>query len=145
MAEQEKGTMSLHVPGVDFGLLAKQIIAEKVAEGLFKADDIVRGIVAEALTMKVDANGNHDKYNSREAMSWLEWLTKDQIRKCVTEVVKKRIEAMQPQLEKAVAKALKDSADASAQILVSDFVERSKSMYGPAVTVTLTAPGRRDR
>lgn len=145
MADDKTGTLAVQLPGVNFELLAKQVIAEKVAEGLFKSEQIVDGLVAEALTVKVRReDGQLDKYNSRDAMSWLEYVVQDQIKKTVVETVKRRIHEMQPRLEKAVAKALRDSADASAQVLVADFVERAKSTYGPSIAVTLTA-GKRDR
>lgn len=137
MADQKEQAATIQLNGVDFGALTKQIIAEKVTEGLFNHEKIVQGIVVEALSMKVDTNGNPTRYHDDRAVNWLEWLTKDVIRKAVTTVVQARVEQMQPQLEKAVEKALRESSSEAAKVLVADFVERSRSMYSPGIDVQI--------
>lgn len=143
MEKETGGTMNVNLPGVDFGRLAKQVIAEKITEGLFKSEEIVQGIVVEALTRKVDQNGQPSHYVNHQSDTWIEWLTKDVIRKSVLEVVKTRVESIRPQLEKAVEAALKASAKASAKVLVEGFVEQAKSGYATNVEIVLGIRERR--
>lgn len=144
MAEEKTGTLAVQLPGVDFGLLAKQIVAEKVAEGLFKSEAIVQGLIAEALTHKVNSEGTASRSYDRDSMTWLEYTVRQLLKDAVVGEVKKQVANIQPKLERAVSKALKDSADLGAGILVADFFERIKSTYGPSIEVTFKAP-KRDR
>lgn len=140
----EAAAMQIQIPGVDFGGMAQAAIAAKLTEALVGADDVVRKMVVQAIVTKVDSKGEVNSYSHYNTTPMIEWLAQDMIRKATMATLKARIEAMQPQIEKAIEVEMKRSTKDIAKALATAFVERSKNPYGLSAEIKLRVTSNRD-
>lgn len=135
MAETPSNTIAL--PGVDFNELAKQAISAHIVKGMASSPELVAQIVAGALTRKVNSEGKVDNYQHHNTQPFLQFVTEDLIRKAALEALQQHVEAMKPDIVKAVAAELKKAAPAIALALVEGFAANAKDRYGMQVGVKL--------
>ena len=132
----EAATMKIDIPGVDFGALARQAIAERLTEALVGADDAIRKIVVAAMALKVGGDGKVGNYSSMNDTPYVEWLAHDLVRQATRTVLAQKIETLRPAVERAVEEALRKSIKPAAQALATAFIASAKSSYSVEVGVT---------
>lgn len=121
---------TIELPGVDFAALAQEVIAVKLTEALATSDEGMKKIVRTALQLQVkEDNGQPKQYSYDKTVSWVEWVAADMIRTATKDVLKARVEALMPAIEKAVEAEIKRSTKTIAQALVGAFTEQCKSGY----------------
>jgi len=132
----EAATMKIDIPGVDFGALARQAIAERLTESLVGADDAIRKIVVAAMQVKVGSDGKVGTYASHNDTPYVEWLAQDLVRQATRAVLARKVEALRPAIERAVEDALKSSLKAAAKALTEAFIASARNSYTVDVGVT---------
>ncbi len=137
MSNEKTGSVNIAIPGVDFAEMAKQAIAGQLTQAMTATPEMVQTIVAAALTRKVDENGNVPRYSGRDDRPFIQWVCEDMIRAVTLEVFKAKVEAMRPQIEKAVDAEMKKGAPAIAKALVSAYVVESGQRYNTTVSFNL--------
>jgi hypothetical protein len=137
MANEKTGSVSVTVPGVDFAEMAKAAIAGQLTQAMVATPAMIETIVAAALTRKVDEHGNNPRYAHDAKTPFVQWVCEDMIRAVTLEVFKAQVEAMRPQIEKAVVAEMKKSGPAIAKALVSAYVVESGQRYNTTVSFNL--------
>lgn len=132
---EQKASLNVEMPGVDFTDLARQTISAKLTEALTQYDDIAQSIIVAALESKVGSNGVKSRYPSDNKTPYIEWLTHDLIQKAVKTALQERVEALRPALNTAIEKQLKRSTNRIAKALTETFIARATKGYGVNVKV----------
>lgn len=131
---QTPASMKIDIPGVNFEEMAREAIAARLTEALVGANDSITKIVAAALSQKVNDKGVvGSSYENR--IPFVEWLAHDLIRQTVVEVLKAKIDAMRPSLQKAIEAELKNTVKGTAKALVNAFASQATSTWGLKVEV----------
>ena len=127
----------IQVPGVDFGEMARSVIAAKIAEALsVENTEAVHRLVMAALTTKVNAeNGSEPRSYDRNTVSWVEYVASDMVRKATKEALAEQVETLRPVIKKAVAAELKRNANSIAKALVDCYANEAKSGYRMSVNM----------
>lgn len=133
--------VEIGIPGVDFAQMAREAIAGQLTQAMAATPEMIQRIVAAALTQKVDSEGKaRSGYNSDK--SFIEWVTEDMIRKAVIEMFAARVNALRPEIERAVAAEMKRSAPAIAKALVAAYAENVGHSWTTAVNFQITPRNR---
>lgn len=127
--------VSVSIPGVDFGAMARAAIAERLTAAMVGADDAIRAIVGAALVRKVNERGEEGR-GYDEKMPYIEWLAADLIRKVTKEVLQAKAEALRPVIAAVIEAELKRNAKALARTLVNGWVESCNTGYRVSVAIT---------
>jgi len=130
VTEKAKASLNIEMPGVDFGEMAREAIAAKLTESLIGADTAIQGIVAAALTRKVDSRGEVDRYSSNNSIPFVEWLAQDLIRKATLDAVQAKVDALRPAIAKQIEAQLSKNVKSIAVSLTDEFARRAKDGYG---------------
>lgn len=136
-APASKASLNIEMPGVDFGAMAREAIAAKLTESLIGADAAIQGIIADALTRKVDGRGQVSQYSSDNKIPYVEWLAQDLIRKAALDAVQAKVELLRPALAKQIESQLSKNVKSIATTLTDTFIKRAQEGHG--VTMNLTA------
>ena len=136
--EKQKTSLSIEMPGVDFGEMAREAIAGKLIEALVGADAAIAGIVAKAMTTKVNEHGAVGSYGNNTP--FVEWLAQDLIRAAAKDVLAKKVEAMRPVIAAQIEAQLKRNVKSIAMSLTDAFAKQASAGYG--VIINLTAKMR---
>jgi hypothetical protein len=121
---------SIEIPGVDFGAIAREVVAIKLTESLATSPDGIKAIVLAALGQKVKAdNGQEPRSYDTNTVSWVEYVAADMIRSATKEVLADQVEKMRPRLVKAVEEALKKNTTTIAASLVDTYANEAKNGY----------------
>lgn len=134
-------SMKIDLPGVDFTQLARQTIAAKLTESMLGSEDVIQKIVIAAMSRKVTERGVVSQYDYENRHSFVEWLAQDMMRTVVVDVLRAKVEALRPVIEKQVEVALRRDVKSIANALTESFIGNAKSAYG--VTVSLSAEFKR--
>lgn len=127
---------TIELPGVDFGALAKEVIAVKLTEALATSEKGLTQIVHAALGVRVNAeNGQPPRYSSDPAVPWVEYVAADLIRSATKEVLKQKVDSMRPAIEKAVEAELKRATKTIAVALVEAYANEAKAGYRVSVNM----------
>ena len=127
---------SIEIPGVDFGAIAREVIAVKLTESLATSPEGVKSIVQAALGVKVQAeNGQPPRYSSDTTVPWVEYVAADMIRSATKDVLKEHVESIKPHIQKAVEAALKKNTTTIAVALVDAFAAEAKSGFRLSVSM----------
>jgi Zn-dependent oligopeptidase len=137
MANQQ-ASMSIALPGVDFGEMARQAIAVKLTEALVGADQSIIGIVAAAMDRKVSPENGNVGASYQNTIPYVEWLAQDLIRKAALDALVKKVEALKPQIEAAIEKQLLKDRKRIASVLAQGFLEAAQSKYYVKVNIGMT-------
>ena len=134
--------VSMELPGVDFGAIAKQVIAVEVSKALAMPEQALNALVAAAMMEKVGSDGKPSHYN--DAKTYVEWAARSAIRGAVLDIINKKIETMKPRLAELIEASLKRNAKAIAITLSDDFVKASsrQAAYGFKLDITMQASER---
>ena len=131
----QKSSLSIEMPGIDFGEMAREAIAAKLTEALVGADTAIASIVAKAMTTKVNENGQVGNYGNNT--SFVEWLAQDLIRAATKKALAEKVEKLRPVIEAQIEAQLKRNAKSIAMSLTDSFAKKCTSGYG--VNINLTA------
>lgn len=130
-----QASMKIDLPGVNFEQMAREAIAAHLTEALVGADETVKKIVVAAMTQKVNEKGHRDNYDYNNKYSFVEWMAQDLIRQATLDVLKTKVEALRPAIEKAVESELKRSVKEASKALTESFISTARHGYG--ITVNL--------
>lgn len=133
----QKSSLSIEMPGVDFTAMAKEAIAVKLTESMLGSEEIISKVVFSALEQKVNDQGKVDQYQSSNRIPFVEWVAQDLIREATKSVIKDRVDKLRPLLEKQIEKELSKNVKSIATSLSEHFIKQAQSGYG--VTVNMTA------
>lgn len=122
MAEPQ-GKVSVELPGVDFGALARQVIAVEVSKALSIPEVALNNLVMATLMEKVGSDGKPSHYS--DAKTFIEWAARSAIREAVLSVLKTRMADLKPQLEKAIEADLKKNAKGVAMLMSENFIKQT--------------------
>lgn len=136
MAQSTKASLSIDMPGVDFAGMAREAIAAKLTESLIGADTAIQGIVAAALTSKVDSRGMTSQYSSDNKIPFVEWLAQDLIRKATLQAVQAKVDALQPAIAKAIEAQLAKNVKSIASSLTEAFIRQAKAGHGVVMNLS---------
>lgn len=136
----QKASLNIEMPGVDFAGMAREAIAGKLTEALVGSDAAIQGIVAAALTSKVDSRGQTSQYPSDNKIPFVEWLAHDLIRKAALQAVQSKVETLRPAIAKQIEAQLSKNAKSIAVALTDSFIKQATQGHG--VTMNLTAEMR---
>jgi hypothetical protein len=131
---QNKASLNIEMPGVDFAGMAREAIAAKLTESLVGADAAIQGIVAAALAEKVDNSGNKERYSG--GIPFVEWLARDLIRKAAIDAVTAKVEQLRPAITKQIEAQLSKNVKSIAMSLTDTFIKRAADGYGVTMNVT---------
>lgn len=120
---ETKATMKIDIPGVDFGQLARETIAARFAESMVGQEEVIRSIVLRAMEAKVNERGQQSQYSYENKQSYIEWMVHDLIRAAALDVLKAKVEALRPSIEKAIEKELARNTKSVAKALTESFLE----------------------
>lgn len=125
----------IQIPGVDFGKLAQEAIAHQITKALTGVDDHVNAMIAEALSRKVDNEGKLSNRGYGVEIPFMQWVAEDLVRAAVRKALTAKIEEMRPEIEAAVAKALKSTSGDLAKAMVKAFTENALTQPTWAISV----------
>ena len=132
----QKASLNIEMPGVDFAGMAREAIAAKLTESMVGADDMISKIVAAALTQKVNEHGRVGQYSSENKTAFVEWIAQDLIREATRAVLKDRVEKMRPALEKQIERELLKNTKSIAASLTEAFMKQASAGYGIVINMT---------
>jgi hypothetical protein len=128
-----QASMKIDLPGVNFEQMAREAIAAHLTEALVGADETVKKIVIAAMAQKVNDKGQRDSYEHYNKTPFVEWMAHDLIRQATLDVLRTKVEALRPVIEKAVEAELKRTAKDAAKALTQSFLATTKHGYGVSV------------
>lgn len=131
----ETGKVEIQVPGVDFQELARLAIAERITTAMLGAENTIASIVGAAMQRKVDGKGNVSNYRSENNIPYVEWLAGDLISKATQEVLKTKVEALQPVIAKAIEAELRRNSKSIAKTLVEGWAATCKNDWRISINV----------
>ena len=136
--------LTLQIPGVDVGSIARSLIAAELTKALVGAEAAITGIVAAALTEKVDSKGQRSTYPSNNTIPYAEWLARDLIQKATAEALAAKVEAMKPTIRAAIEANLKRQTKSIAASLTDHFASICTSGHWLKIDVTAKIDSSRD-
>jgi hypothetical protein len=144
MSEQKPrgDTVALQVPGVNFEALAQSFIASELTKHFLQVEGHVEAIVGAAMVRPVKADGTSPQYSSDKTIPWVEFVAQDLVRKAAVQALTQRIEALRPEIEKAIEVALRQAVKGSAAALVAAFIDSAKQAYYVKINVGLEPSDR---
>lgn len=137
-----QASMKIDLPGVNFEQMAREAIAAHLTEAMVGADETIKKIVVAAMSQKVNEKGQRDNYDYNNKHSFVEWMAQDLIRQATLDVLKTKVEALRPAIERAVEGELKRSVKAAAKALTESFISTARHGYGITVDLGVTFKAR---
>lgn len=137
MSDKPATSLKVEVPGFDASEIARQAIAEKLAESMLGQDAHIRQIVIAALAHKVDSRGQVSQYSYDNKIPFLEWMAQDLVRAATLDVLKAKVEKLRPAIEKEVERQLLASAKTVSKLVADHFLSQAKSGYGVNINVSI--------
>lgn len=135
----QKASLQIEMPGVDFVGMAREAIAAKLTESLAGSDEAITRIVVAAMATKVNEHGVVGSYSNN--IPFIEWIAHDLLRSAAKKVLAERVEALRPSIEAAIDKHLAKSTKSIAAALATGFVETAKNGYGIDIRLTVGVHG----
>jgi len=119
------------------GIVTKQVQAAMLT-AMGGREEFFEKIVTSVMTMKVDADGNVDKYN-RGNDQWLDVLIRKMIQQAARESVKAWIEANQPALQRAIEKGFAGQTKQMAVAFAAGMLKSIESAWNFKVDVSFNS------
>jgi hypothetical protein len=136
-----KGMISLDPKLIDN--LVKEHIYAAVAGSLADNKDVlIHSLLDTVLNLKVNANGEISQYSSDNKFSWLELTFNREMRGLIKKAIIEQIEALKPEVEKAVKKEMMKSGPAIAQAVMKGFSDSLKFDWNFNVGISGEKPQR---
>ena len=101
-----------------------------------KKESLLRSMSDQILNLKVDENGNISSYSSANKYSWIEFALNRELRAVIVQAVKDQLEAMKPEIEKAIKREVAKSGSAIAKAIMGGFTEAIKVDYNFKVNLS---------
>ncbi len=138
----ENQASSIELRGVNFGELARQVIAVEVAKVLSIPEAALTDLVMAALTERVGSDGKPSNYS--DARPYVEVAAKNAIRGAVLKILNERVAAMQSKLADLIESQLKRNAKAIAVVMSDEFVKTAarQTAYDFRLDITLDGKSR---
>ena len=136
--KQMSGMIQLDQKLVD-SLIKEHLSAAVISTLSEKKDVLLRSLADTVLNLKVNADGRVSNYSSENKFSWIEITLNKELRGVILASVKEQLEAIKPDIEKAIKKEVAKSGSAIAKAIMGGFTEALKVDYKFNITLS---PGR---
>lgn len=137
MAAEASSKVEIGIPGVDFAQMAREAIAGQLMQAMVATPEMVQKLVVAALTQRVDSEG-HARNGYSQDKPFIEWACEGMIRKATLDMFKAELERLRPEIEKGVARCVKESAGAIAKALTESYISGSGHQFNTAIELKVT-------
>ena len=127
--------LNLPVPNSVLEPYIKAAVSTAITAALGDGAKLVEAAVQQALTAKVDANGNvsSSSYSNQHLLA--DVVSRNSIHKIATETIQEMAEGMRPQIRAEIEKQLKDKHGQLASAMVDGLIESLKTTWNINVSV----------
>lgn len=120
--------------------LVKPIVEAEIASAIVrefnKTPEIIEKITKQILTSKVDDEGKPDRYGSRNALTYIEWLCQTAVKEAAKAAVKSWVEEHKDDIEKEIKYQLSQNKAGFATGIMTGFLKAMEDRWHVSVTVS---------
>ena len=141
MAANEKQAlgMSLQISQEFIDNLAKDLVQESLIETLNGKDDIVRQIVSQILSVKVDREGKVSNYSAENKFTYLQFLVNNMIKEEIISVAQEVLTERRVEIREHIKKEMSKKAtiDKFYDAFFSNIVNNLDSRYDTKIEINI--------
>ena len=137
--ETTNGVVNLTVSKEIINPIVERHIREAVTNALGGSDEIIRKVVDQILTQKVNSEGKVTGYSGDNKYSWLDIVLTKKIEEAVKEELSKTISTVANKIKRALIEKLKTQKGSSAvaDALLSGFQDTLKNSWRSSIKIEL--------